>query len=149
MDWVQALLTGVAVLFIGWAAKRVSSFVPSRWSRRQEAKKERERSRTRQDAQARRELLHQQVSASAQVADIDLAWSLDPEWRGPGVCVIHLSGKRSYYIDASERGFGEYEAAMAAGSVPHLSTFPKRAPKTVSHWTEDELRSWLAEYAVE
>lgn len=143
MNWVQSLLVGVGVLVVGWLAKQGWNALPSWWGGRREAKKKRKESEARRDRRTQIDGLRRRIRDAAEASEMDLPWSEDPEWRGPGKCIIFTSGDRSYYIDAYEHGIGQYRAAIQSGKVPPQRTFPKPAPKPVTRWTKSELETWL------
>jgi hypothetical protein len=88
----------------------------------------------------------QEVRDRSETLDIDLPWSLDHAWRGPGVSVIWRSGIAWFHITPYEHGLGQYEAALKSGKVPRDRTTTKAAPRVVEQWTLEELEGWLQKY---
>ena len=88
----------------------------------------------------------QDVRRRSEAVGIDLPWSRDHTWPGPGVRLIWRSGTDTFYINAWEHGIGQYEAAMQAGTVPPGRTSPESAPRVVEQWNLEELENWLVDH---
>jgi hypothetical protein len=78
--------------------------------------------------------------------DIDLPWSRDPKWTGPGVRIIYSSGVDRFFVDPHESGIGQYEAGLRSGVLPPDRTSRKTAPRVVERWSLEELEVWLLEH---
>lgn len=146
MGWLETFLVGLAVVFVGWVGRKSYPAVSAWWRGRPERKRARRRAKERQKREERLSDLRKRVRGRAEFVGVDLPWNRDREWRGPGDCILYLSGERSYYIDAYEHGIGQYERAMRDGTVPPQRTFPTRAPNPVMRWSEAELQAWLDEH---
>ena len=146
IPWVTLLepfLVGLGVLFVGWIAKRTYGAFPAWWTKRKQKKRKRQLGKEQKKRQKHSDGLRQLVRSRGEALGLDLPWSRDREWRGPGECIIHVSGERSYFIDAYEHGIGQYERAMRDGITPTQRTFASKAPKPVTCWTDAELEAWL------
>lgn len=132
---IASLIAGVIIILVP-SIRQKASLLPSKF-------RELKRNRAQAKSNAETDELRDQVHSRSKQLGIDLPWSIDYGWKGPGVRIIYRSEADAFFIDAYDHGIGQYRNALQRGLVPPERTFASRPPKCVKQWTKTELRDWL------
>jgi hypothetical protein len=132
----------VAVLFFIW--RHIRKWISRLWTVIRSFPSE--RTKARHDAKL--SSIREDVRERSNDLDIDLPWSRDPKWTGPGVRIIYRSGIDRFFVDPYEGGIGQYEAGLRSGALPPDRTSRQAAPRVVERWSLEVLEVWLLEHPI-